>query len=1074
MCCLKNQVMKVFLSKRCIISLCFIFLYLSSAFATATIVGKHRRLLIINSYNESAPWSQELITPILLQTSPIEDITADVVHMNGTFIRNDSLYIRMENGIFERFQDKKPDYLVLLGNMAFTLRERILSEWGNIPIVLVGNEDTYAPREYYFTGRPIHISNAITSPLVDLRPQYNFTFIETPYMYKETIDMMVQMLPKMKTIVFAADELYHNQDLDRLIHAYITSKYPNLHYERLIGNERNQNELQAYLLNDEPETGMLFSTWFYERKNLLGFPTLISGDFQLVASSPQPVFALRNAYVGKEGFAGGYFYDRMEVQNALSSALKQIFAGEDAQNIPFTYSKKSYPFINYQQLQMDGLDTTLCPKDSVFINKPLTFWQKYQWWIICGVVLILSLLIIALVIYQFQQKKITLLSAHDTLLRNMPISYTQIEVFFDKTGQIADMSYRCGNIIFNDQFTPTTDGSQKNAFSQIEHLTHFMEMVFQEKQTVTFTHYFKQTNSFYEFILCPASQKHTLDVFAVDITARKDAENTLREINKKLEMTLGIARIIPWRWDLKEGLIYCEAQKILDHMNFTKEKNSTVQVDIIKASEYFRKIHPEDFERMHHVHENLISGKLQHIKEEYRIITEVEGRKITDWMETNAVIDQRDKNGCPISLVGSLLLITERKRQEEALIRAREKAQESDRLKSAFLANMSHEIRTPLNAIVGFSRIIAESTDAEERQNYYDIVEANNERLLQLINEILDLSKIEAGIVEFTITPVRLHPLCKEIHDALKFRCPEGVELVYEASDEEITVEGDKNRIFQVISNLIGNAFKFTTRGSVGYGYRRKGNGIEFYVSDTGIGIQTDKLAKVFERFVKVNTFAQGTGLGLSICKTIIERLGGTISVCSEVGKGTTFTFTLPLAKDKRETAEEQNSVSETDFNTPGNAETGNNTYGPDEETHEHQATQTTGASRDTRQPTILIAEDTDSNYILVKAILGKSYHLERAKDGMEAVTMFEELHPDLILMDMKMPNLNGLDATKIIRELSPGIPIIALTAYAYEHDRQAALDAGCNDFLIKPYTQEILKELINKYLKQTGVSSPG
>ena len=529
--------------------------------------------------------------------------------MNGTFIRNDSLYIRMENGIFERFQDKKPDYLVLLGNMAFTLRERILSEWGNIPIVLVGNEDTYAPREYYFTGRPIHISNAITSPLVDLRPQYNFTFIETPYMYKETIDMMVQMLPKMKTIVFAADELYHNQDLDRLIHAYITSKYPNLHYERLIGNERNQNELQAYLLNDEPETGMLFSTWFYERKNLLGFPTLISGDFQLVASSPQPVFALRNAYVGKEGFAGGYFYDRMEVQNALSSALKQIFAGEDARNIPFTYSKKSYPFINYQQLQMDGLDTTLCPKDSVFINKPLTFWQKYQWWIICGVVLILSLLIIALVIYRFQQKKITLLSAHDTLLRNMPISYTQIEVFFDKTGQIADMSYRCGNIIFNDQFTPTTDGSQKNAFSQIEHLTHFMEMVFQEKQTVTFTHYFKQTNSFYEVMLCPASQKHTLDVFAVDITARKDAENTLREINKKLEMTLGIARIIPWRWDLKEGLIYCEAQKILDHMNFTKEKNSTVQVDIIKASEYFRKIHPEDFERMHHVHENLISGK---------------------------------------------------------------------------------------------------------------------------------------------------------------------------------------------------------------------------------------------------------------------------------------------------------------------------------------------------------------------------------------------------------------------------------------------------------------------------------
>ena len=154
------------------------------------------------------------------------------------------------------------------------------------------------------------------------------------------------------------------------------------------------------------------------------------------------------------------------------------------------------------------------------------------------------------------------------------------------------------------------------------------------------------------------------------------------------------------------------------------------------------------------------------------------------------------------------------------------------------------------------------------------------------------------------------------------------MELVYEASDEEITVEGDKNRIFQVISNLIGNAFKFTTSGSVGYGYRRKGNGIEFHVSDTGIGIETDKLARVFERFVKVNNFAQGTGLGLSICKTIIERLGGTISVSSEVGKGTTFTFTLPLAEGKREPAEEQNPLSEAGFNTPGNAETRNNTCG--------------------------------------------------------------------------------------------------------------------------------------------------
>jgi nitrogen-specific signal transduction histidine kinase len=243
--------------------------------------------------------------------------------------------------------------------------------------------------------------------------------------------------------------------------------------------------------------------------------------------------------------------------------------------------------------------------------------------------------------------------------------------------------------------------------------------------------------------------------------------------------------------------------------------------------------------------------------------------------------------------------ITEMEQMKRELLVAKEKAEASDQLKSAFLANMSHEIRTPLNAIVGFSRIIAESVDAEERLSYYEIVEANNERLLQLINEILDLSKIESGIVEFTITPVCLHLLCKEIYDAHIFRSPAGVELIYEPSDESIVIDGDKNRIFQVISNLLGNAFKFTTSGSISYGYRREGDQVVFHVTDTGIGIAADKLNSIFERFVKVNTFAQGTGLGLSICKTIIERLGGSISVASELGVGTTFTFVLPLKLGK-------------------------------------------------------------------------------------------------------------------------------------------------------------------------------
>ncbi len=412
--------------------------------------------------------------------------------------------------------------------------------------------------------------------------------------------------------------------------------------------------------------------------------------------------------------------------------------------------------------------------------------------------------------------------------------------------------------------------------------------------------------------------------------------------------------------------------------------------------------------------------------------------------------------------------ITQLELMRRELIESKEKAETSDKLKSAFLANMSHEIRTPLNAIVGFSRIISESDNAEERREYYEIVDANNERLLQLINEILDLSKIESGIVEFTYGPVRLHTLCKEIHDAHVFRCPQGVELRFDSPDEALSIHSDKNRIFQVFSNLIGNAFKFTTEGSVSYGYKQEGERVVFYVKDTGLGIEPEKLGRVFQRFAKLNNFAQGTGLGLSICKTIIERLGGEIAVSSEVGTGTTFTFWLPLENVIQDTETGTNShlPGEAVGTQPSEVLPGKeDTPCPKEETTEKEEDLRATAAR-TEKATILIAEDTDSNFDLLNAILGRKYHLVRARDGMEAVTMYDEVNPDLILMDIKMPNLDGLEATRIIRQLSAEVPIIAQSAYAYEHDRNAAEEAGCNDFISKPIAQEKLKEKIKKWLK--------
>ncbi len=402
--------------------------------------------------------------------------------------------------------------------------------------------------------------------------------------------------------------------------------------------------------------------------------------------------------------------------------------------------------------------------------------------------------------------------------------------------------------------------------------------------------------------------------------------------------------------------------------------------------------------------------------------------------------------------------ITELELTKRELTAAKEKAERSDRFKSSFWANMSHELRPPLNAIVGFSRIIADCDNFEERREYYSIVEANNERLLGLINEILDLSKIESGIVDFSIGPVNLFDLCKEIHNAHIFRCPQGVELIFEKYEPNLVISSDKNRLFQVYSNLIGNAFKFVSTGSVKFGYSLENKLVKFYVTDSGTGIAEDKINKIFDRFVKGENSIQGTGLGLSICKTIIERLGGNISVESTLGIGTTFTFTLPCGKF---TKKKTHKLSEEGIVTMSSSKSI-----LDNDWERANVRKENVDKEENEADTILIAEDMDSNFELLNAILSSTYNLIRARDGIEAVSLFNDKKPDLILMDIKMPNMDGLDATRIIRELSPNIPIIALSAYAYKQDTEEALAAGCNDFLAKPLSVAKLKQILNKWLK--------
>ena len=386
--------------------------------------------------------------------------------------------------------------------------------------------------------------------------------------------------------------------------------------------------------------------------------------------------------------------------------------------------------------------------------------------------------------------------------------------------------------------------------------------------------------------------------------------------------------------------------------------------------------------------------------------------------------------------------ITRLKKVQEELEAAKRVAEVAGEQKTAFLANMSHEIRTPLNAIVGFAGLLANASESE-RNSYVEIIKGNTNMLLQLVNDILDMSKIEAGTLEFIYSDTDVNQIMRELEGIFRLRLEEAdssVRIVFEPCLPVCFIHTEKNRVSQVLSNFLSNAFKYTKEGSITLGYKVREDDIYFYVQDTGAGIPAGKVDKVFERFMKLDAKKQGTGLGLSISRTIIKKLGGEIGVFSEYGKGSTFWFTLPVKPfDFLPLQQRTEDVSETvEFNET-----------------EYDA----GAVR----RTILIAEDMDDNYLLYKIYLEKHYDLIRATNGEEAVSKYLKCNPDIILMDIGMPVVDGYQATDAIRQLSSDIPIVAVTAFAYDEDRRKVMSRGFNGYLSKPLNKDELLKMLHK-----------
>ena len=829
-----------------------------------------------------------------VEAANTENLDYDLVHMNAILIQTDSLYNLVKEQIFNRFKNNKPDYLILFGRMAFSLRDQIKNEWGDVPMLFIGANDNIVLNEKYLSGNKITAS-ATKIHLSDIREQYNFTYIEVPELYKETIDMMVRMQPDMKKLVFASDNLAGNMELNEKIKAYLTLEYPLLEYEWLVASENSRKNIQTYLISSDQSVGILLGSWYYSRPSAFGYPMLVTGDFKLIASSPRPIFSLKEKYLESGGATGGYFADQQEILQNSIRVFRRMVAGENMRNIPFTYPTMKYPKVDYLQLKSYGLLLDNCPKDTVFINKPESFWKRYFWQIIISSIVLVAILFILGIFMIFQRKKMTYMASRNRMVDNMPICYMIGKLKTDKTGKLINIDFVSENHETSKLIAKNTDTEEQNSFFDMEYIIGLLDNVRKTKKNIKFTYYFAKTGTYYDFLVCQTLNNDEVEFFGIDVTDKVKSENFLKETTKTLEMTLEVAHIIPWKWDLKRHTITCEANRTMRHMDSQERPKSTIYTHTIEEKEYFKRIHPEDLEYVKQTYIDLRDGIKQYAKGEFRILSENNGKTNIDWIEVNASVAKYDEKLKPKELIGSLLLITSRKKQEARLIAAKEAAKEADRLKSAFLANMSHEIRTPLNAIVGFSSLLTAIEDKEEQQRYINIIENNNQLLLQLIEDILDLAKVEANALDFIYKPTDLNELIREIEVTMRMKVHQDVVLNYTLGAVDCCIETEPNRLSQVIINLLTNACKFTDKGSITYGYELHENEIYFFVRDTGCGISKENQTRIFQRFTKLNDFVQGTGLGLSISQSVIEKMKGHIGVESKgEGKGSTFWFTIP------------------------------------------------------------------------------------------------------------------------------------------------------------------------------------
>ena len=860
-------------------------------------------ILVLSSINFNEAWANNLYQNIL-----------DEFSSPGFHVEAEELSIPMMTRI-EEVEEKReyllsrylkpPKVVVFIGDPAWLVCQPLFDkEWKDIPTVICYSRDSmprnlenFVNKDFLGEGKFVLTEVATAG--------YNLTVIKQPFYVKNTIDLIRRLQPEVKKIALISDDRYISAMVREEVCGVLEKDFPELKLDLLTSIDISTEKLLDTLMGYSREVGIIYNSWFVGKKQSESH--YLSDNLQKIIYGfvDAPVFTLTEMDMETGAFAGGYFISASTFGKVAVQTIRQILDGVPARNVEGRIGGEPKVYLNYHHLQHHGVDPNSITGDVVFYQVPPNFYQLYKEYIIIGLAFIILLGAIGLMRFhvmcqrrQQRQREFQLLSQYRKLVDNMPVIYIRKQLIFDEEGNVVDFIFRDVNNLFEEVFHCTRDRVVGKRLSEADVDNQLLDYMMDKESGRITSFVFPEENNkirYYDKLSFPSSEKNFMDVFFIDRTEEylvslkmKEHQVSLEALNRRYELVLGATRLIPWTWNLLNKEISYDITYVTH--GYCKTKDSRMMTE----KEGIMIVHQDDRVRMHNAYLDLYYDRVNIIREEHRSLF-WDGTDEYVWFESFVTMGDRDGEGHPTLLVGGSLLIDERKKMEEELLKAKEAAEISNHLKSAFLANMSHEIRTPLNAIVGFSNVLAYTEDENERQEYIKIIENNNTLLLQLIGDILDLSKIEAGVFEFVYSKVNLNVLLMEVIRAARLRLKDdSVVVEFVECLPECVICSDVNRLMQVMNNLITNAIKFTAKGSIRVGYRlREDESLYFYVSDTGCGIPADKLKEVFGRFVKLNSFQQGTGLGLSICESIVTRLGGQIGVMSEVGQGSTFWFTL-------------------------------------------------------------------------------------------------------------------------------------------------------------------------------------